>query len=332
MIIIRPITKQDRDKYVKCSSNATIGIRNLPKNLENLEETIFRSEQSFAKSITKPGKEEYYFVLEDLSTGRIAGTCGILASLNPKHTCNFVITSLESKLTHPAAIKKIPILQRSKRSMNASEVCSLYLEPSYRHSGLGRLLSLSRFLFIASHRKRFKPKILAEMRGYIDEKQNSPFWEAIGRHFCNLSFSELMGQIVENKIDIQNIMPHGPIYISLLPREAQEVIGKTHELTKPALNMLLNEGFVVTDEIDAFEAGPMLAANTAKIRTIKDSHLVRVEVVKDVGNENRHILANTRTDFRACYGELELKGNTGLINDATAEALKVKNGQLIRIS
>ena len=45
----------------------------------------------------------------------------------------------------------------------------------------------SRYLFIAMHRKRFGDKILAELRGVIDERGGSPFWDGVaGRFFIDI--------------------------------------------------------------------------------------------------------------------------------------------------
>lgn len=333
MIIIRPITKKDQDIFVEFSFNSTLGIRNLPRDKIRLEEKIKSSQQAFNQNVKHPHKEEYLFVLEDLSTGRIGGTCGIFASIDPQATYNYRIEKLHIPATHPSAIKEIEILRLAPPMKNVSEICSLYLQPTFRHSGQGRLLSLSRFLFIASHRERFHKKIIAELRGSIDQRQISPFWEALGKHFCDLSFVELMAQLDQKTINIQEILPRYPIYISLLSPEARESIGKTHETSRPALEMLQREGFVFTNQIDALEGGPSIIAPVSKIRSIKNSRLIKISTTKDtLLEDNEFILANTSLDFRACYGTIEFTKNKiqGLINQDVAEALKVKNGDMIR--
>src|SRR4051794_5955356 len=79
MIIIRPIKRKDQNIFAEFSFESLLGMTNLPRNREKLLEKIIHSETSFLENIQEPGREEYYFVLEDLSTGRIGGTCGILA-------------------------------------------------------------------------------------------------------------------------------------------------------------------------------------------------------------------------------------------------------------
>jgi arginine N-succinyltransferase len=332
MIIVRPVTRQDLNVFAEFSFESLLGMTNLPRDRDQLYEKIVLSETSFLKKITKPEKEEYYFVLQDLITGRIGGFCGIIAKNSQSRQLFYRVESLDTQARHLSAPQKMNILRVVSNNKNASEVCSLYLQPTFRHSGQGRLLSLSRFLFIASQRKRFEKKIVAELRGYLDTRQISPFWEAVGRHFCNLSFVELMAQLDQDRIFISEILPKHPIYIDLLPREAQEVIGKIHENTKPALAMLLQENFTYEDKIDVFEAGPLLSVATSAIRTIKKSCLIKINITANLlAEEAEFILGNEKLNFRSCFGKLQFISKTqGVINKQVAEALQVRQGEIIR--
>ena len=221
MIIIRPIAQKDLTIFAEFSFESILGMTNLPRDRNKFFDKIIHSEASFAAAVNEPGQEEYYFVLEDLTTGRIGGTCGILAQSTQSFGYIYRLETIKSKANKVPLPKEIKLLKVALNPPNASEICALYLQPTFRHSGLGRLLSLSRFLFIAAFRQRVRKKIVAEMRGYIDNRQISPFWEAIGRHFCDLSFVELMAQLDQSHDFIKEILPKYPIYISLLPKEAQ---------------------------------------------------------------------------------------------------------------
>ncbi len=70
----------------------------------------------------------------------------------------------------------------------ASEVGGLFLHPGERAGGLGMLLARSRYLFIARHRARFARRVLAELRGVIDEAGGSPFWDGVAARFFGMSF------------------------------------------------------------------------------------------------------------------------------------------------
>lgn len=332
MIIIRPIKRKDQNIFEEFSFDSLLGMTSLPRSRDKFLEKIIYSEKNFSIDVIEPGEEEYYFVLEDVSTGRLGGTCGILVQSMKSFSYCYRIETILTHAKHFSTPKEIKVLKVVPNSPHSSEVCGLYLHRTFRHSGLGRLLSLSRFLFIAAHRQRFRKKIVAEMRGYIDKRQISPFWEGVGRHFCDLSFVELMAQIDCNHSFIPEIIPQFPIYIDLLSKETQESIGKIHDSTKPAYHMLSQENFSFDQEVDIFEGGPILSATTSEIRSIKKSALIQVDVTADaLSDENEYILGNEKLDFRACLGKVRMISQThALINEEVANALMVKNGDQIR--
>lgn len=332
MNIIRPIQRSDQKMFEDFSFDSLIGMTNLPHNREKFLEKIILSEKYFSQSIQESGEEEYYFVLEDLKTGNIGGICGIIAqSLQSFRYC-YRIEAIDSHAAQAWTPKEMKVLRIISNSPNSSEICALYLHPSFRHSGQGRLLSLSRFLFIAAHRTRFRQKMIAEMRGYIDSRQVSPFWEGLGRHFCNLSFVDLMEKIENNHHFLPEILPKYPIYISLLPKEIQEAIGKTHDTTQPAYQMLMHENFIFLGEVDIFEGGPILSATTSEIRSIQSSELTAIDVTEDLlMSEPEFLIGNEKLQFRSCYGRIKkISSSHSMINISTANALQVKKGEQIR--
>jgi arginine N-succinyltransferase len=333
MIIIRPVAQKDLNFFTEFSFESIFGMTNFPRDREKMLNKIVHSENCFQKKIDHPEDEEYYFVLEDLTNGRIGGTCGILVQSNQSLTYFYKIEPLPINNQLIPSPKEIKILKSYPNPPTSSEVCSLYLLPTFRHSGQGRLVSLSRFLFMAAFPQRFKKKIIAEMRGYIDQRQVSPFWDSVGRHFCQLSFVELMALLDTTHEFIPEIIPEYPIYIPLLPKDAQEVIGKIHDSTKAAYQMLQQENFTFNQEIDLFEGGPILSAATSEIRSIKNSSLMEIELTKEplLNEDNPFIISNERIDFRACYGGLKILSNQrAQIHEEVANALQVKQGDRVR--
>jgi arginine N-succinyltransferase len=332
MIILRPIISKDISTILDFPAESTLGMTNLPHNRLLLEKKIAHSENYFKQDITKPNREEYYFVLEDQTTGQVIGTCGVIAESSLNHSHFYQIETQENHAKHRAAPKVLKLIKSVTTEEKASEICSLYIHPSFRHGGYGRLLSLSRFLFIAAHKNRFEQKITVELRGYLDQNLSSPFWEAVGRHFCNLSFIEIMAEIEKDPTVLTDILPQYPIYIDLLPKDAQEMIGKTHDGSKPALAMLLAEGFHSTDYVDLFDGGPLLQASLSEIRTVKNSVVVAIKTTPDaLTEEMEFIVGNEQINFRACLGKLKLISKTeALINEQVAKALLVKTGDKIR--
>ena len=67
---------------------------------------------------------------------------------------------------------------------------------------------------------------------------------------------------------ISHFLPKYPIYIDLLAPSVQAVIGKTHAHTQSALNMLLEQGFEITPEVDVFDGGPKLKVQKKDVKII----------------------------------------------------------------
>jgi arginine N-succinyltransferase len=335
MYIIRAIAEKDTEAFIEMAYQAGIGMTSMPKNREILLRKVVNAIESFNKRVEQPGKENYLFVLEDLKTGTIVGASGIEAKTGCVQPLTFYRKEyLEMPSLWSSSLQKIPLLRMVHYYEGPTEICSLYLSPQHRHEGLGRLLSLSRFLFIASHLERFDRIVFAEMRGFIDENQASPFWKGIGLHFFDISFESLMHTQEEETVDLSKGLPPYPIYISLLPQEVQKSISQVHPETRPALNMLIQEGFILTEELDLFDGGPKIEAETKEIRTIKTS--MRASIAKIVNGEDdagssEFMISNEHLDFRACYGHIETVAPEQIaLSRKTAQALNLEEGEFIR--
>lgn len=333
MMLIRPITEKDTEAFIDIAFKAGIGMTSMPKNREILEKRVKDAAKAFADPLSVPDSQIYLFVLEDLKTGLIGGTCAITAKTGRQSPLAFY--RLKKQEVHTgigSSIKIVPTLHVVYHKNYWSEIGSLYLTEQHRKSSLGRLLSLSRFLFIAAFPKCFDSKIFAEMRGYVDEHQNSPFWEGIGRHFVDTKFETLVQLRDEGIIDLSQALPQNPIYIELLPKNVQESIGKIHEETKAALKILMEEGFKFSDEFDICDGGPKIEIETKNIRVIRTS---LVEKIADITNETLTtpplILSNNCLNFKACLSSIKKLPTGGLaIPFEAAHALELNVGDSIR--
>lgn len=332
MIIIRPIKGKDTEAFIEIAFTAGIGMTSMPKNRESLKNKIIESEKAFTESPPSDAVT-YLFVLEDLDTGKIEGTCGIIAKTGIQTPILFY--RMENSTIHKGigtSIKRMPTLRVVQHHNYWSEICSLYLSPNYRHSGIGRLLSLSRFLFIAAFPKRFSSKIFAEMRGFSDENNRSHFWHGIGSHFIDTSFETLMALRDEDKFDLSLALPMHPIYVELLPQSVQESIGKVHNETKPALQMLMQEGFTLSNEFDVCDGGPKIEVMTRKIRCIQACNKDKVvDFTHDLLDTPKYILANNNLNFKACYSPVHKILKRGVVIPIkVAKTLELNIGDTIR--
>jgi arginine N-succinyltransferase len=270
MYLIRPIQRQDYQAYVDLAFTAKLGMLSLPKNPERLKENIAISLKAFSENVNEIKGEFYLFVLESIQTKQIGGVCGIYARIgveNPKYYYHLETEKVKRVDSLPITTK-IRLLRPIAISQGPSEICSLFLAPSFRKEGLGKLLSLSRFLFIAQFPDRFADEIIAEMRGFVNQDNSNPFWEHVGRKFLNVSYPELIQREHQGLSFVPHVVPKHPLYLDLLPQEAQNAVGKIHENTRPALKILQHQGFEPCGLFDIFDAGPIVKAKKKQIRSI----------------------------------------------------------------
>ena len=333
MIVLRPIRLADLEPLVRLLDRTTFGLTTLPSDRELLQERILESLHSFLRQPRKPGGETYLFVLDDQEAARLMGTCGVISKVGgfePFYAYRLETDVRESKILGIRSERRV--LHLVREHSGPSEIGSLFLAPPYRRGGLGRFLSLARFVFMAEFRECFEPIVIAEMRGVIDHLGRAPFWEALGRHFFDIDYPKADYLSMKDKRFIAELMPVHPIYITLLPQEAQEVIGQVHPETRPALRLLEGEGFRFGGMVDIFEGGPILQATLDEIRTIQES---RKEAVGEMSEEELSgetcILANTSLDFRACLGTIApLPGGGVRVPKAVASALDLHVGDPVR--
>jgi arginine N-succinyltransferase len=335
MVIIRPIQHSDYDALHRIAIESGHGFTSLPVNEELLTQRIERAEKSFNKDVKEPGDEGYLFVLEDTTTGEVVGTSGIEAAVGLDdafyhyHLGKVVHSSRELDIYNT-----VETLSLCNDYTGASEICTLYLSESHRKNSNGRFLSRIRFLFIAEHLERFSQTVIAEMRGVSDESGRSPFWNWLEEHFFSMDFPTadyLTG--IGKKVFIAELMPKHPIYVSLLSKDAQQVINKVHEKTVPALRLLEAEGFCRRGYVDIFDGGPTVEANVNSIKSVNESHKCQV-LIGEVSSDDKYIICNTQVaDFRAVQAPLLLRetANQAVINIDTAKALNVTEGDWIRL-
>jgi arginine N-succinyltransferase len=213
-----------------------------------------------------------------------------------------------------------------------TEICTLFLREPYRTGLSGRFLSKVRFMFMAEHPKRFAKIVIAEMRGVADDHALPPFWQWLQSYFFSIDFptaDHLIG--IGNKGFIADLMPRHPIYVSLLPQSAQAVIGEVHENTKPALKLLENEGFIHRGYVDLFDAGPTVEAQLKQIKSVRSSHRVQVRIGDVEGSAHLAICNPKVQNFRAVISDkAQVEGHELIINQATADALQVQQGDEVR--
>jgi arginine N-succinyltransferase len=336
MLVVRPIKKDDYQSLYVCAEESGHGFTSLPVNEELLTNRIDHSVASFEKTgVIEPGDEGYLMVGFDSETGEVAGTTGIEASIGwdvPFYTYHI------SKVVHASAKlgvnNVVKLLTFGNNYTGCSEICTLFLRPTFRGGLNGRLMSKCRFLMMAEHPERFSKVIFAEMRGVSDADGNSPFWQWLQEHFFSIDFTladYLTG--IGKKGFIADLMPKLPIYVNLLSPEAQAVIGKVHQNTVPALKLLENEGFVCRDYVDIFDAGATVECDLRNVHSVRESFRALVQVQEHSSSQDYLMINTSFENFRATAAKAAYDQASGsvILSQQVADALNVTNGDYVRL-
>ena len=196
---------------------------------------------------------------------------------------------------------------------------------------LGDIYSTKDFFFIACFKSRFASTVIAEMRG-INHNGVSPFWEAIGRPFFQMDFKHAdFINATQGGQFISDLMPKYPIYVNLLATQAQEVIGRPYDASKPAMQLLEQEGFRHQGYVDVFDAGPTMQGEREHLRTVRESKRGVLVGTKPLSGANNMLVATTGlADFRVGFTVAEeVEGGLILTPDA-AGLLDLKQGDAVR--
>lgn len=298
---------------------------NLPPDRQIISSKI----ESSIKAFTNPSKrlwENYYlFVLEDVKAKKIIGASMIHAQHGTEDEPHYYFSvSQEHKFSKTLNTGFIHgTLKLGLDTNGPTEIGGLILDPHFRKTDkkLGKQLSFVRFLYMGMNQKRFKENIHSELLPLFGNEGQAPLWEAIGRRFLNMEYHDADVLSRSNKEFILNLFPADTIYLTLLPIEARNAVGKVGEQTIPVKKMLESIGFKYTNEIDPFDGGPHYRANMKDIKPIKEMFeceiLIRDSIIK---SDKSHILASLpagNDGFRAAYisGNLNKGDNSRFIID-----------------
>ncbi|MFN9497320.1 MAG: arginine N-succinyltransferase [Erythrobacteraceae bacterium] len=308
------------------------GFTNLPPERAALKAKLDRAEAAFGTDSDTIADELFVLVLENGRTGAVRGTCQLMTQVGQRwpfysYRLN-TLTQYSQELDRTVRAELLSLVTDLEGS---SEVGGLFLHPNERAGGLGLLLARSRYMFVAMHRKRFADRILAELRGIIDERGGSPFWDGVAGRFFGMNFqdADYFNAINGNQF-IADLMPKHPVYIAMLNEDARSVIGIPHPTGRAAMRMLEDEGFRCEGYVDIFDGGPTMVARTDNVTSVKNSCEATVTGLS-VDEGERAILATGRLGtFRACFGARVMDGEGGIaIDPASADLLDVCEGDVV---
>jgi arginine N-succinyltransferase len=320
--VIRAAKPGDLQSIYEMAKLTGGGFTNLPPDKKALSAKLERTEASFASDKEYPSDELYLLVLEDVDSGEVRGTCQIFGQVGQRWPFYSYRIGTDSK--HSEQLDRTfhaQVLMLSNDLNGASEVGGLFLHPAARAGGLGLLLARSRYLFIARHRARFGDRILAELRGVIDEAGGSPFWDGVAGKFFGMSFQEAdQFNAVHGNQFIADLMPKHPVYIAMLGEHARSVIGVPHPSGRAAMRML--ENFAFENYVDIFDGGPTMTARTDQVASVAGAKHVEISAIAEKG-EDALVASGRLADFRCCFGKV---GDGSTLDSEAAKLLGAGKG------
>jgi arginine N-succinyltransferase len=304
MYVVRPVELADVDALETLAAVMTPGVHTLPRTRETIAAFIERSIASFAAQVDIPSEESYLFVLENTASGEVVGTAAVHASAGSNGTYfafrNDVIQQVSRDLNISHSVHALTLCSELTA---CSQLAGFHLRDQ-QHAGLeAALLSRARLLFAVLAPHRFGDRFFVPLAGVTDGDGQSPFWNALGRKFFKMDFLDAERVIggSRNRTIIVELMPHYPVYVPLLPGDAQAAMGQIHPSGQLAFNLLTQEGFEADEYVDIFDGGPILAAHKLSLRSFCGSQRRRVETAPEglVDNAVTYAVATNAERFRA---------------------------------
>lgn len=330
---VRPARPSDLDAFMRLARAVGDGMTNMPADEAVLYRRLSASEARLTSGAEDVRPEGIWLVLE--IDGEVCGSSAIFPSIGldwPFYS--FKRNRLTNRSLALGKSVTVETLTMNNDLCGMAEVGGLVMHPDARRDGAGRIAAQARYLFMAAHRSWFPDKVIAEMRGFLDEHGRSPVWEALGRPFYGIEFpdADRFGAINGNQF-IAELGPRHVIYVDMLPEGVRTSIGKAHVESAIALRMLLQEGFEDHGYCDIFDGGPQVIAQVDRLRSVKALRKAIVRNVKAHLPEGQLCLVSSghRLGFRVtkCHAMVD-NGEVDLGEEA-ATSLAIQPGDDVNI-
>lgn len=332
--IVRSARREDLQQILELARQ--FSLLNLPAEKRVLETKIERSLASFAGDLGKD-QAEYLFVVEDTEGGLVTGSSMILAKNGTPGSPNFSFKVLKKeRFSRELGIGFIhQILRLNANTDGPTELGGLVVDRAYRRrpEKVGRMISLSRFLYIGMKPERFEAELHSEMAPPLTDEGRSEFWESLGRRFTGMPYREADLISNQNNGFIQSLFPEEDIYLALLDSKARLVLGRVGEETQAALHLLNKIGFQYKDEVDPFDGGPHLRCLTQDcsiVKTLKKARLKKVAAGQFEMSALIGLLRNGK--YLGGASPYRWEGSEIVLPEKTWELLNLSEGEEIYVS
>ncbi len=335
MLFIRPVSLKDLQALLHICDIIGGGMSTMPRDAKVWESKIADSIHSFSNPPNVRDAGSYFLVAEDSETGQVVGTTAIYVGIGT--VLPFFSYKLNTLVKHSRDLGKtveIKVLNLVNDFTRATEIGSLYLDEAYRYNGYGQFMSRARYLLMSDFPERISDDVIAEMRGWLTPEGYSPFWRALGKKFFNLPFEYASGlSAIKGNQFIQDLIPKYPVYVDLLTEEAQQNIGRPHDVSARAVRMLEKEGFRYDGYVDVFDAGPVVHCRREQIQSVRDAKIYTAKISNHLlDNKQRYLISNRHIDnYRIIVQPANLVDDVVEITAESAEILGVTSGDSVNL-
>lgn len=315
---IRSVVDDDLFSLYRLVEQAPAGLTSLPRDKKILAEKIAQSIAS-EHGLARREWQRILLVLYDPVEQCIAGVSGLERE---KSTAPHYVIDVEQAC-----------LRLETSPISTVKLGSLLLRDAYRGHGHGGLLSKSRFLYMANFQEQLSEHVHAELRGWVDTQDVSPFWRTLGHPLYGDNFAAIdhfRGSQPE-LFALHHLAAH-EVPFHFLDPEVRAHIGQVHPDTENALRLLVQENFTRTCYMDILDGGPILRATTSEILTIRNSEVYSVtEAPVDDSLLEIWMISNGRIrGFRACLHSAQLRAGILHVHPQTLSALEIQPGDRVR--
>ena len=328
---VRPVRRGDLGDLLAIARTSGTGMTTVPSTEEQMSTRIEASLAAFGAEGPASAKDVFFFVLDDGQ--RAVGMASIFPELGQDRPFySYRVSHLSTHAPDLDLRADTDILSLVNDYHGYTEIGTLLVGEAARGQGAGRLLSLSRFAFLATERPRFKDQVMAEIRGWFDENDDSPFWDAVAARFFHIDFEEADKRSAKDFRFIADLMPKYPVYVELLPKAAREVIGKPHPTSEYAMRMLRAEGFAYRRCIDIFDGGPSVECALDDIRTVRKARRLTVRIGEET-DAPRELVANPNKGcFRCLIATGPITEETVMVSAEQADRLQLDDGDAAMVT
>lgn len=334
MYRVRPVETRDVSGLLALTAEASPWVHTLPKTQLAVERAVERSLASFAESVDVPSDESYLLVLET-ADGEIAGSAAISATAGADGTFFAFRNDVLHQVSRDLGISNnVHALTLSSDLTGHSQLSGFFVRSWAKPGPEAELLSRARLLFAAVAPRRFSDRFFSSLAGITDSDARSPFWDALGRKFFRMDFlaAERLVEGARNRTLIVELMPHYPVYVPLLPGDAQAALGQVHPEATLPFEILSREGFEPDEYVDIFDGGPILRALRASLRSFNDAELREARVGEAPANGVPCIVAARNEErFRCILSEVDVLAASEYIelSASALRALEIAPGETV---